>query len=93
MYQTDDRLIAAIEELAGEDCTGDDNPEESNNLADKLWCDGFFGDLSPRETQEKLLGLLPPPRDDDDDIFWGESLWAVPDNGRWSLTVEARHDL
>ena len=78
-YRTDARLLRAIEQLAGVEMTGCDHPEHSDNIADQLWCSG----TSPEDTQ-KLLAMLPPPADEDE-IWWGETKFAVADNGKWLM--------
>ena len=80
-YNTDSRLLRAIEQLAGVEMTGCDHPEHSDNAADQLWCAG----MSPEDTQQKLLAILPPPADEDDELWWGETKFAVADNGKWMV--------
>jgi hypothetical protein len=75
-YNTDPRLLQAIEKMTGATMTGCDHPEESDNAADRLWCDGYYGEMSATQTQETLAAMLPPPANKYDEIWWGEMLFA-----------------
>ena len=84
-YDTDPRLLRAIEKMTGATMTGCDHPERSDNPADRLWCDGYYGGMSATQTQEKLAAMFPPPANEDDEIWWGEMLFAEAEKTTWRL--------